>query len=151
MTSPNSFSSNSPDSLLTSFVVDGVPQPVVFVERYEVKDGVWCDVYSFVGDASKDLAVVTVSPGCSTPQQKVVDGDKTLEGYINGSGVFTVVKPNGSRFEYYFKPDIGTVQPVEVMVGDIMQWAAKRDESLTFYEICYPPYVEGRFVNHIAV
>jgi hypothetical protein len=35
---------------------------------------------------------------------------------------------------------------VIVKVGETMQWVAA-ESGLTFYEICEPPYIDGRFEN----
>lgn len=34
---------------------------------------------------------------------------------------------------------------VVVGVGQIMQWTAPEDTDLVFYEVCDPPYQDGRF------
>lgn len=34
---------------------------------------------------------------------------------------------------------------ITVNIGDVMQWEAAPDSSLVAYEICYPPYEEGRY------
>lgn len=113
-----------------------------FVESYEVTQGVNCDTYKFDNDSSKDLAIVTIRPGCKTPRQKIVRGEKTIEGILTGSGKLTTQRQNGEKetFENY-------IEPIEVKVGEIMQWQASKDGSLVIYEICYPPYKEGRFKN----
>ena len=28
-----------------------------------------------------------------------------------------------------------------------MQWEASKNSNLVFYEVCYPPYQDGRFEN----
>ncbi len=38
------------------------------------------------------------------------------------------------------------IKEVEVKIGECMQWEAMED-GLVFYEICYPPYKEGRYEN----
>jgi hypothetical protein len=121
-------------------------EEVSFIETMQVKDGVTCDVYVFNNDVSKDLGVVTVSMGHKTPLQKVLLGDKTIEGFISGAGVLTINKENGNVESYKFPSD---TQPkeIEVKVGEIMQWEADKDVDLVFYEICYPPYKDGRYEN----
>jgi hypothetical protein len=36
---------------------------------------------------------------------------------------------------------------VEVKIGETMQWQAAPDSDLEVYEICFPPYADGRFEN----
>jgi len=36
---------------------------------------------------------------------------------------------------------------LRIKIGEIMQWVAGGDFDLEVYEICYPPYREGRFEN----
>lgn len=70
---------------------------VNFVETVDVREGVKCDVYEYVQDSSKDLGIITISPGKNTPLQRVLNGDKTIEGYISGKGKLTITKPNGQK------------------------------------------------------
>lgn len=118
--------------------------PVSFVESQGVKAGVTCDVYAFPGDASRDLGVVMVTKGHKTPLQKVLKGDNTIEGFLDGSGMLTVTNDEGTSRHYRF-PNSEGVREVLVHVGEIMQWEAIDD--LVFYEICEPPYEDGRFQN----
>lgn len=113
-------------------------EPVLFVESTVVSDGVACDVYSFTDTKEKDLAIVTVSAGHKTPLQKVIKGTHTVEGHINGEGTLVV---NEKTYSF---PN-SELHQVTVRVGDTMQWTAKTE--LQFYEICYPPYQDGRFVT----
>lgn len=115
---------------------------VKFIETQQVKDGVSCDVYEFIDDSSRDLGIVSVEAGSKTPKQKILSGDKTIEGFISGKGTLRVAKPAGETIEYIFP---GNVTAIELHVGDIMQWDAQTD--LQFYEICYPAYTDGRFQN----
>lgn len=129
---------------LEFFKLDQQDRPVSFVETIKVKDGVECDVYEFDGDKTRDLGIVRVAKGSSTPLQKVLDGDLTIEGHVSGEGALTVARANGSREQYNFTDDV-TSRPVQVDVGDTMRWTA--GEDLVFYEICQPPYADGRFEN----
>lgn len=131
-------------SKLTTFEYDGKVLPVEFVETMDVKDGVVCDVYSFIGDTSKDLGIVTVKRGHKTPLQRVLKGDKTIEGFVSGTGVLTVKPKYGKERTYQFNEGSNTSY-IEVGVGETMQWLA--DTDLIFYEVCYPPYSDGRFEN----
>lgn len=127
---------------LTSFEWNGKTDPVKFIETQQVKDGVICDVYEFTEDNSKDLGIITVTAGSKTPRQKILAGDRTIEGIMSGEGSLTVAKASGESLTYNFP---GETSAIELHVGDIMQWEAKAD--LSFYEICYPAYSDGRFQN----
>ena len=35
--------------------------------------------------------------------------------------------------------------PVTVGIGELMQWEADKDLRLVAYEVCFPPYKDGRF------
>ena len=131
---------------LSSFVFEGRSLKVKFVESMEVKTGVSCDVYEFEGDESKDLAIVVVDKGCKTPLQRVLQGEKTIEGYGGGVGTLTITRPTGEKKAY----EVGNSKDqfsVSVAIGELMQWQASPDSKLMFYEICYPPYKDGRFQN----
>jgi len=112
----------------------------------EVKKGVVCDVYSFKDDDSRDLAVVKVEKGFKTPLQRVLKGDSTTEGFVSGKGELSVTTQDGEIKTYQFDDD-NTGQPVLVGVGEQMQWHANGDTNLVFYEVCSPPYEDGRFEN----
>jgi len=124
-----------------SFLFEGREQLVSFMETLDVADGVACDVYTFDGDTTKDLGMIRIEPGRKTPLQKVLKGDKTVEGYISGKGKLKITKPNGKQVVY--------TEPfaITVAVGELMQWEADPDSDLSVYEICYPPYEDGRFQN----
>lgn len=117
-------------------------EPVVFDSSSEVKRGVECDVYFFQDDESKDLGLVFVQQGFRTPVQEVMKGERTLQIFKEGRGDLYVIDLAGKFTKYTFP---GEIHQVEVKVGEIMQWHAIED--LVFYEICYPPYEEGRFKN----
>lgn len=119
-------------------------ESIIFVVVNEVASGVICDSYSFVHDSSKDLAIVTVAKGCKTPLQKIIKGDKTLEGFYSGSGCLIVTDLDGKENTYVF-PNHDDLIEVEVTQGQIMQWQADAQTNLVFYEICFPPFKEGRF------
>lgn len=131
---------------LSIFVIDNQPRPVQFKETLTVKEGVECDIYSFVDDDSKDLAIVTVLDGCKTPMQRILSGSKTIEGFVSGEGMLTVREDNGESKTHVFKEG-GNKYEVAVKVGQIMQWEASKGSNLVFSEICYPPYKDGRFEN----
>lgn len=118
-------------------------EAVEFVETVHVIDGVECVIFRYVVTDEKDLGIVTVKPGCNTPLQKVVAGDKTIEGLVSGCGKLVVTDRTGNETVY----ELNEVdnKPVVVKVGECMQWFA--DTELVFYEICYPPYQDGRYAN----
>lgn len=117
--------------------------PIQYVETTNVKDGVVCDVYEFSEDKKRDLAIVRVAKGSKTPLQKVVEGTETIEGYFSGSGTLTLIM-NGVTKSYNFNP--GDKGEIVVNKGDVMQWRAT-DGDLEFYELCTPPFADGRFEN----
>lgn len=119
-------------------------EPVTFIETQRVKDGVTCDVYTYDNDKRKDLGIISASPGAETPLQRMQKGDKTIEGFVDGVGTFTVTRQEGGTEEYHFP---GETKEVKVAVGDVMQWKASRTNELIFYEVCYPPYEDDRFEN----
>ena len=127
---------------LTDFVFDGEELQVDYVETQTVKDGVECDLYCFSGGTEKDLAIVRVKAGFSTPLQRILKDEKTIEGHVAGNAGLAVVQPDGSKTQYDYD-DEGSTEAVIVTFGCLIQWTAKTD--LTFYEVCYPPYEDGRF------
>lgn len=132
---------------LKAFNFEGKEQPVSFVETMHVVDGVDCDVYTFVGDSSKDLGVIKISPGSKTPLQKVLKGDKTVEGYIKGKGKLTITKSDGKQEVYIADGESKEPIVVTVGIGEQMQWEADKEYELVAYEVCFPPYEDGRYEN----
>jgi len=122
---------------------EGADRWVVFVETVDVVKGVECDVYKFVGDDSKDLGIIRIKAGCKTPLQKVLKGERTVEGFISGKGRLVVTASDGEQKIY--NGEKGLV--VDVKIGELMQWQAVTDSELEVYEICFPPYKDGRFEN----
>lgn len=118
-------------------------ETIKFIETTEVVPGVRCDIYAYVDDSQKDLAVVTVNPGCKTPLQRVVSGIKTLEKFVSGKGILRIRTVSGEEKKYSYP---GSQTEVEVEIGQLMQWEAI-DMPLVFEEMCCPPYTEGRFEN----
>lgn len=132
---------------IKSFNFEGKEQPVSFVETTHVTDGVDCDVYTFIGDQSKDLGVIRISPGSKTPLQRVLKGERTIEGYLSGKGKLTITKPDGKQEVYVAKGESKEPIIVTVGIGELMQWEAGEEVGLVVYEICFPPYEEGRYEN----
>lgn len=133
-------------SKLTSFEIDSRGLPVRYVETMQVKEGVICDVYQFSQDDTKDLAIVTVSPGAKTPLQRVLLGASTIEGFMSGEGILTIWSADGVRQVHEFTPNSRGAS-VTVEIGQFMQWHASGKSDLVFFEICEPPYADGRFEN----
>lgn len=130
---------------ITSFRFGNEDQKVKYIETTDVKPGVSCDVYEFDNDKDKDLAIVRVEPGKTTPLQLIVEGEVTIEGYVDGAGELSVIKKSGQIETHLFnKTKPGQVR---LGIGDTMQWEADEEQGLTFFEICYPPYSDGRFQN----
>jgi len=128
---------------LGNFNFGGKDLSVEFVETMIVADGVECDVYEFVGDDSKDLGIIRVRAGCKTPLQKVLKGVRTIEGYTLGKGELAITDLGGEEKIYNAEMGLG----VDVKIGELMQWRAAPDSDLEVYEICFPPYMAGRFEN----
>lgn len=132
---------------LTSFTYGSGDREVSYIETIQVKDGVECDTYSFVGDDSQDLAIVRVAQGAATPRQRILKGEPTIEGFVSGKGRL-IVERNGGEKETFAVNDIDSKKTVITMqLSEIMQWQAATGSSLVFYEICKPPYEDGRFEN----
>jgi hypothetical protein len=122
----------------------GQKRGVRFVETQQVKEGVECDIYTFVDDDTRDLAIVRVQKGSKTPMQLVLRGDETIERYISGTGELRVYSSSDGVKAYPFKDGDGP-QDVVVNIGERMQWTADNDSELSFAEVCTPSYQDGRF------
>lgn len=120
---------------------------VLYVESIQVKEGIVCDVYKFKDDPEKDLAIVTVSEGAKTPLQKILKGDVTIEGYISGNGKLVITDLNGVKHEHRVGNELSKTFSLAVQRGELMRWQADEKSTLSFYEICFPPYEDGRFEN----
>ena len=73
-------------------------------------------------------------------------GDRTVEGFKYRKGILTIYKPDGRQ--EIFQGDASTgLFAADVEVGELMQWEAAEDEMLVAYEVCFPPYEDGRFEN----
>src|SRR4030067_1794068 len=100
---------------MKSFSFEGKEYPVSFVETMQVAEGVECDVYTFDGDNAKDLGIIRIKPGSKTPLQKVLKGDRTIEGYVSGKGKLTIIKTGGSQQVYDASEELK--EPVVVTVA----------------------------------
>lgn len=121
---------------VTTFGIDGIERPVRYIETTRPNEHTECDVYAFNDSVDYDLAIVEVKSNRKTPLQRVIKGDKTIEGYLFGEGIFYL-----NNTEHVFP---SRESKINVQVGDIMQWKAG-ERGLVFFEMCYPPYVDGRF------
>ncbi len=121
------------------------PELVVFEEAMKVTNGVECDVYSVKDNVDKDLGIIRVDLGKSTPHQKVINGEKTIEGHISGDGFLIIKKVNGSEEIYPTTEGVNQQFELVVEIGETMQWIAGENSSLELFEICIPPYEDGRF------
>jgi mannose-6-phosphate isomerase-like protein (cupin superfamily) len=130
---------------LTNFTLGDSARSVQFVETVQVKEGVTCDVYRFIDSDAEDLAIVTVQKGFKMPLQQVMEGKQTVEGLVAGRGVLTVWSGSGEAKSHVF--ETGETGFVSVAIGERMQWSANGDSDLSFYEVCTPPYKDGRFKN----
>jgi hypothetical protein len=129
---------------IESFQFQGETFSTKFIESSEVFSGVRCDVYVHPETKERDLGVIYIEAGKRTEAQKVLQGEQTIEGYISGIGELIIIKPNGERLVFVVGPETaGFSHPIEV--GDIMQWRA--EEDLIVFEICFPPFQDGRFEN----
>jgi hypothetical protein len=131
---------------LDKFEFENASQSVEFVEATNVVEGVKCDIYKFTDDNTKDLGIINIDSGKKTPLQKVLKGEKTIEGYVSGSGKLVVMR-NGGKEEVYKVKDGDPPLSVDVEVGETMQWEASPNSKLVVYEVCFPPYEDGRFKN----
>lgn len=129
------------------FEFEGRLQTVSFVETLPVVEGVECDVYAFDQDGTKDLGIIRIEPGFKTPLQRVLNGERTIEGYISGEGQLAITRSNG-QWEVYQVSDAVSEKPsIDINIGDLMQWEATGSSRLVAYEICIPPYQGGRYEN----
>jgi predicted alpha/beta hydrolase family esterase len=119
-------------------------QSVKFVETQNIKNGVECDVYSFTEDNSKDLGILRIKQGSKTPKQRILKGDKTTEGFLEGAADLTISRSSSDKTIYAYADNSYGTDTI-LGVGDTMQWTANEDSAC--YEICYPPYENGRFKN----
>ncbi len=122
-------------------------ESLVFQETMAVVPGVECDVYSVKDDNSKDLGIIRIDVDAKTPLQKVLKGESTIEGYIGGEGWLVLTRQDGSEDIYPVSPDVNQDFKINVGIGEKMQWIASEHSSLTAFEICYPPYEDGRYEN----
>lgn len=125
---------------------EGKEQPVIFQETIKVTDGVECDVYKFDGDLNKDLGIIRIQAGKKTPLQKVLKGNRTIEGYVSGKGKLTITKSDNTK-NIYRVGDSRKPVSITVAIGELMQWQSDTNSELAAYEVCFPPYEDGRYEN----
>jgi len=131
---------------IESFTFGNEELPAQYQETVTVTEGVECDIYALGATNLQDLALISVSPGKHTPVQRVLQGEETIEGYLSGKGKLAIIQKDGSIAEYTVD---GTTEgfTYSVQIGETMQWQADGKEPLEIFEICFPPFEEGRFQN----
>lgn len=135
------------DSELKEFKFEEKIQPVVYKETVSVNADVDCEVYSFEGDNEKDLGIIKIKVGGKTPLQKVLKGQRTVEGHVSGQGKLVITRIDGKE-ETYRVSDTDSVKfKIDVGIGERMQWQADPNSELVAFEVCIPPYEDGRFEN----
>jgi hypothetical protein len=87
---------------------------------------------------------VRVKAWCLTPLQRVLEWDKTIEGHISWKWKLVITRQDSIKTEYVVSDNSWPLE-IEVKIWDLMQWQA--DTDLMFYEVCFPPYSNGRFQN----
>ncbi len=132
---------------LTEFQFEEGSKRLNFVETVDVVEGVKCEVYSVQGDTSKDLGIIKIQLGHSTPLQKILEGERTIEGFVSGKGKLKITRANGEEEVHPVDDKNEQKFSINVGIGDTMQWHADEGSSLVAFEICVPPYEEGRFKN----
>jgi hypothetical protein len=124
------------------FTFEGVTQAVKLTGTEDLPPDVSVDLYTFVGDDTKDLAIFTTR--MRTPLQRVLKGTRTVEGHISGEAKLTITKPDESQKVYEFGK-ASNQPPVNVEVGDLMRWEVLNNSTLVAWEVCFPPYKDGRY------
>lgn len=132
---------------LTEFEFEEGLRGVDFIETVQVTEDVKCDVYSVRDDDSKDLGIIRIDLGAKTPLQKVQKGVETVEGHVSGKGTLTITRASGEEEVYPVCDDAQEKFKIDVGIGDTMQWQADKDSELVAFEICIPPYEDGRYEN----
>lgn len=133
--------------LLTEFRFGKEPEKIIFQETVHVVDGVECDVYSVEDDDSKDLGIIRIGIGGKTPLQKVLKGERTVEGHVSGKGKLTITKVDGKQEIHPVDKNTKGHFSIDVGIGETMQWEADKGSELIAFEICIPPYKDGRYKN----
>ncbi|MBN1374264.1 hypothetical protein JW962_02940 [Candidatus Dojkabacteria bacterium] len=133
---------------LSIFHLDGQDIAVSYISESEVFSGVICEVYTIPSANGKyDLGVIYIDAGKETPLQRVLKGSKTVEGHISGKGKLLINQGSDDEVVYEVSDDMSEPFQIEVKVGQTMKWIANPESKLTVYEICYPPYEDGRYEN----
>ena len=130
---------------LTEFQFEEGLESVNFIETISVVDDVTCDVYSVEDDTSKDLGIIKIKLGSKTRRQRVKKGERTIEGHVSGRGKLTITRKKSGKSEIHPVDDNIIRFSIDVGIGDVMQWLADENSNLVAFEVCIPPYEEGRF------
>ena len=129
---------------LSKFTLDNEVLDLKYESTNEVKTGVMCDVYSVRERTDVDFAFVKMESGCSTPLQLVLGGEKTVEIHLSGAGQF-FFQENEQAEPEVFRLEDGKPFQLTIPIGSKVRWTAETE--LTFVEVCYPPYEDGRYRN----
>lgn len=133
--------------IVTEFKFEGELMKLVFVETVIENDTVKCDVYSVEGDDSKDLGIIRIDIGGNTPLQKVLEGERTVEGLVSGKGKLLIHRASGETEIHLVGGWNKQEFSIDIGIGDKMQWHADSDSELVAFEVCIPPYGDGRYEN----
>lgn len=139
-------------SYLKSIDFEGSLLPVKYRQTTHIEGnpGVTCDEYNIDGDETRDLGVIKIEGGCSTPVQEVrwvQDRQRAVEKYVKGSGTLKVKNPNGETILYLVSSKSRMPLSVDIFPGDLIQWRADIGSKLEVYEILSPSYNENWFRN----
>ena len=130
---------------LKYFIYKSEKLSVTFLETMQVKKGVKCDVYEFTDDSEKDLGIIRISAWQKTPRQKVLKWDSTIEGFISGKWKLVIENSSKNKKEHLVWD--WKEFSLKIQKWEIIQIIADKNSDLVMYEICYPPYEDGRFLE----
>ena len=85
----------------------------------EVVEGVTCQVLEDPNDSSRDWGLITIGPEACTPRQKVEEGERTIEAYLEGRVELAITRVDGTEERYTYPS--GGAGWVDVKIGDVMQ------------------------------
>jgi dipeptidase E len=122
-----------PDKIY-SFNMGNEIRDIAFITSEHVTEGIDSDVYSFLDNSTQILTITKVKKGSKTPLEKITTGSKIVEGFIKGKGTLTVHLESGTQNTYYFET-AGFNKPVDVKIGQSVQWTAPLDADLVYYKI----------------
>ena len=59
-------------------------------------------MYTYNDKETKDLAIVTVLAGYKTPLQRVLQGSRTVEGFVKGEGTLQIIDTDNKKANVHF-------------------------------------------------